>query len=38
MLNGNAGATHRIRFGHAQSAALANTETDFLIEDLVPVN
>ena len=37
MLNGNVGATHRIRFGRAQSAALANSETDFLVEDLVPV-
>ncbi len=38
MLNGNVGSTHRIRFGRAQSAALANTETEFLIEDLVPIN
>jgi hypothetical protein len=38
MLNGTVGVTHRIRFGRTQSAALANTETDILIEDLVPVN
>lgn len=38
LLNGSVGATHRIRFGQTHSAALAQTETELLIEDLVPVN
>ena len=38
LLNGSVGATHRIHFGRTQSATLAQTEVDLLIEDLVPLN
>lgn len=38
LLNGSVGATHGIRFGHAQSPALAQSETDFVVEDLIPVD
>ena len=36
LLNGSVGRTHRIRFGRTQSMALAQTEVDILIEDLLP--
>jgi Aspartyl protease/PDZ domain len=36
LLNGSVGQTHRIQFGRTQSSALAQTEVDILIEDLLP--